>query len=294
MKTYLECIPCFFNQCIQIGKKAGLSEEGQKRLIDKIALTIPEISATMTPPEMAGIILEEIKKEIQVDDPYQSEKEQSNRLVKTLVPEIESLIKEADQPLLMAVELAIAGNIIDYGAKNNFKIHEELELILDKEEKIIEQGSTEFFKFESFKSNLKTASRILYIGDNVGEHYFDVQLIKQITKTNPNATIHYATRGFPALNDVLVEDALEAGIDKYATIISSGSKLPGTVLSQCTIEFIATFSKADMIISKGQGNYETLSSANGKIFFLLMAKCPVIANDVGCGIREILLLENGQ
>ena len=292
MKTYLECIPCFFNQCIQIGKKAGLSEEGQKMLIDKIALTIPEISATMTPPEIAGIILEEIRKEIQVDDPYQVEKENSSKLVKALIPEIEALIEKAEQPLLMATELAIAGNIIDYGAKNSFDIHEELDRIINKEEKLIAQGPSEFFKFESFKTKLKAASRILYIGDNVGEHYFDAQLIKQIVKINPDAKIHYATRGFPALNDVLVDDALEAKIDQFATVISSGSKLPGTVLSQCTIEFIATFSKADLIISKGQGNYETLSSESGKLFFLLMAKCPVIANDVGCNVREILLLEN--
>jgi len=294
MKTYLECIPCFFNQCIQIGKKAGLSEVAQKNLIDKIALTIPEITATMTPPEIAGIILEEVRKEIQVDDPYQLEKEESSKLVKTLVPEIEALIQEADQPLLMAVELAIAGNILDYGAKNSFNIHEELAKLINREEKQIAQGFTEFFKFDSFKSQIETAARILYIGDNVGEHYFDAQLIKQIAKINPDAQIHYATRGAPALNDVQVDDALDAKINEFATVISSGSKLPGTVLSQCTIEFIATFSKADLIISKGQGNYETLSSAKGKIFFLLMAKCPVIANDIGCNLRDILLLENDQ
>ena len=93
------------------------------------------------------------------------------------------------------------------------------------------------------------------------------------------------------INDVLVEDAIEAGIDQFATVISSGSKLPDTVLSQCTIEFIATFAKADLIISKGQGNYETLSSQPENVFFLLMAKCPVIARDVGCNLRDILLLE---
>jgi uncharacterized protein with ATP-grasp and redox domains len=290
MKTYLECIPCFFNQCIQIGQTAGLDELAQKRLIDKVARQIPNLPPEMSPPEMAGIILEVVRTELKINDPYQKEKERSSQLVKALLPEINQLILEAENPLLMAVELAIAGNIIDYGANNQLDLRAELTTILKSEQRKIAKEAHQFFDFDHFVQSLSLAKALLYIGDNVGEHYFDAQLIQQLKQTNPQLTIHYATRGYPALNDVLLADAKEAEIDKWATLLSSGSKLPGTVLSQCTPEFNQIFDHADLIISKGQGNYETLSNSSKNIYFLLMAKCPIIARDVGCELRDILLL----
>ena len=136
---------------------------------------------------------------------------------------------------------------------------------------------------------LEHSESILYIGDNAGESVFDRLLIETIGKPTV-----YAVRNEPVLNDVTAKDAEAAGVDRVAQIVSSGSAAPGTMLERCSSEFRERFSRAELIISKGQGNYEGLSDANRPVFFLLKAKCPVIARDIGVNTGAIVLKMNGQ
>ena len=148
------------------------------------------------------------------------------------------------------------------------------------------------FEYEEFEAVLKRANTILYLGDNAGEIVCDKILIEEIQRNFEAKTIFFAVRGFPIINDVLLEDAYECGMDKTATVISNGSDAPGTILEDCSQKFLEIYHFADMIISKGQGNFETLSDREECLFFLLRAKCPVITVDINCSIGDTVLIKN--
>ncbi|MBW2624222.1 MAG: DUF89 family protein, partial [Deltaproteobacteria bacterium] len=142
--------------------------------------------------------------------------------------------------------------------------------------------------YEAFKDRLGEASEILYLGDNAGECVFDRILIEEISKP-----VLYAVRDAPIINDATYEDAAQAGIDEVATIFSSGTDAPGTILKTCSSEFREIYNNSEFIISKGQGNYEGLSNENHSPFFLLKVKCQVIANDIGVNEGDIILKAKG-
>lgn len=254
-----------------------------------MAEILPKFSLTSSPPEMGRIIYGLVKRITQKDDPYLKIKEESNKLALNIYSKLKKKINSSPDRLLMAVELAIAGNIIDYGIKNSLNVDAELAKILDEENKAIKKESKAIFDYENFKYVLNNAETILYLGDNAGETVFDRILLEEIRRIDGNKNIVYAVKERPVINDALIEDALVCGIDKIAEVISSGSDAPGTVLSLCSKKFLNVYKKADMVISKGQGNFEALSGANREIFFLFMAKCPVIAKDVGCEVGDFIL-----
>jgi len=292
MKTYLECISCFFKQALEAARMAGADNETQKKILDEVAKAIPGIKLTSTPPEMGKTIHDVVKKMTGQEDPYKDLKEKANEQTLKIYPELRKKIESSEDKLLMAVELAIAGNIIDYGTKNSLDVEKELTKILQREQRVIEDEKESIFDFQSFEKAVNNAESILYIGDNVGETVFDCILLEQIKRIFPEKEIVYAVREKPIINDALKEDAVKAGIDNFAEIISSGSEVPGTIISLCSKDFIDLFEKSDLVISKGQGNYETLSDEKRPIFFLFMAKCPVIARDVNCEVGEIILVRN--
>ena len=167
--------------------------------------------------------------------------------------------------------------MIDFGVNRNFNIEEEIDIVLKKDFAI--------FDYDKFKAHLDKTDEILYIGDNAGESVFDRILIEEMKKP-----VIYVVRAIPAINDVTYEDAIEAGIDKVATILSSGTSAPGTVLETCNAEFKKIYKNSKLVISKGQGNYEGLSDEKQPIiFFLLKAKCWVIANDIDVNEGDIIL-----
>ena len=290
MKTYLECIPCFFKQALEASRLSGANRKMQKKILDEIALAIPSFPLTYSPPQMARIINGTIRRITGKNDPYAKIKKESNKLALSVYARLKKKVVRSRDRLLTAVELAIAGNIIDYGVKNTLNVGEELKRILDKEDKAIRKENRSIFNYKSFRSALKKSKTILYLADNAGEVVFDRILIEEIKETYKDKNIIYAVKEKPVINDALREDAVFAGVGGKAIIISSGVNTPGTVLSLCSKEFLKIFKRADMIISKGQGNFEALSDCKKPIFFLFMAKCPVIAKDVKCGLGDVILL----
>jgi len=290
MRTYLDCIPCFFKQAIESARIAGADEKTQKRIIDRIAKALPKIPLTSSPPEVGRLIYGTVRKLTRVKDPYKKNKIKSNNQALGLYKKLKKKVKNSQNHLLMAVRLAIAGNIIDYGVSANINVSKELNKILKKEHKAIKSESKHLFNYKSFRKYLEKAKTVLYIGDNAGEIVFDRILIEEIKKLDNTKKIFYAVKDKPIINDALKEDAHQCKIDKIAEVISSGLDVPGTVLSLCSKSFLEVYKKADMIISKGQGNFEALSDHKKKILFLFMAKCPVVAKHLNCRIGDIILL----
>jgi damage-control phosphatase, subfamily I len=278
MKTFLECIPCFVNQALRAGRMITEDETKLKALLDRIGCRIKDIPMDHTPPEMGLIIYDEISKITGIQDPYKEQKKLHIAEAKRLYPELKKVLAEADDPLLTAIRIAIAGNVIDLGMDKDFHIERDLNIILEQDFAICD--------IEPFRKVLKDAKNILYLGDNAGESVFDRFLIETLNKP-----VTYVVRGRPIINDVTEEDAIASGLHEVAEIISSGSPAPATILSLCTPDFKQRFQEADMIISKGQGNYEGLSDSDRPVFFLLKAKCPVIANDIGVREDDIILKE---
>jgi len=292
MKTYLDCIPCFFKQALEAARLAGASESTQKRVIDELARILPEFPLTSSPPEMGRIIYKLINQITRTDDPYLVLKDKSNRLALSLEDELRKKINHSHDRLLTAMELAILGNIIDYGAKNTLDVDGELAKILSGENRSTRLANKGNFHYVQFCECLSQARTILYLADNSGEVVFDKILIEEIRRFAGNKKIMYAVKEKPIINDALIDDAYTCGMLEVASVISCGADAPGTILSLCSKKFLDIYHRAEMIISKGQGNFEALSTEKRPIFFLFMAKCPVIARDVGCHVGDLILKYN--
>ena len=276
MKTYLDCIPCFMDQALRAGRIATNDEKKIKMLLDSIGALIKDVPMGNTPPETGDVIYRKVREITGVADPYKKIKKSNIKEALSLYPELKKIVNTSDNKLLTAVRLSIAGNVIDLGVNKKFNIIEDVGKILKQDFAI--------FHFNEFVKQVKKARSILYLGDNAGESVFDKILIEELKKP-----VTYVVREIPVINDVTLEDAIDSGLDKVAEIISSGTSAPGTILDLCNETFLKRFYNADIIISKGQGNYEGLSNTHRPLFFLLKAKCPVIAKNIGVEEGDIIL-----
>jgi len=276
MNTYLDCIPCFFKQALFAARAATKDEAKAKEILDRVARLIPLMPLNSPPPETARLVYSAVREITGVADPFRVYKEKSIENALSLYGELKSMVDRSQDPLRTAVKIGIVGNVIDLGANPVFDLEGEL--------KSLSKDDLPENQYKGFKRDLENARTVLYLGDNAGETVFDRVLIEIMGKETV-----YAVRDIPIINDATVEDARKSGIDKLARIVSSGCDAPGTVLKRCSREFLDIFSKADIIVSKGQGNFESLSGEEAPIFFLLKVKCPVIARHLGADIGDAVL-----
>lgn len=264
------------DQALRAGRIATNDEKKIKMLLDSIGALIKDVPMGNTPPETGDVIYRKVREITGVADPYKKIKKSNIKEALSLYPELKKIVNTSDNKLLTAVRLSIAGNVIDLGVNKKFNIIEDVGKILKQDFAI--------FHFNEFVKQVKKARSILYLGDNAGESVFDKILIEELKKP-----VTYVVREIPVINDVTLEDAIDSGLDKVAEIISSGTSAPGTILDLCNETFLKRFYNADIIISKGQGNYEGLSNTHRPLFFLLKAKCPVIAKNIGVEEGDIIL-----
>lgn len=289
MRTFLDCIPCFYVQALKAARISGVNEEVQREVINHLSKLIPQFSLNITPAEMGREIYAIISKVTGKKDPYREIKEESNKMALKLYPQLKIKVKSAENQLLTAIKLAIIGNIIDYGIQRNLvEINEEInKMLVDNFDSLVSNNGSHF-DYSAFCEHLLKIETILYLADNAGEVVFDRVLIEHLVDYY-HKTVIYVVKGKPVLNDALVDDAIYCGINHSANIISCGADSPGVVLNYCSPEFIRIFNNTDMIISKGQGNFEALSGEGKPLFFLLIAKCPVVARHLGCHTGDFIL-----
>jgi len=280
MKTYLECLPCFVRQALDAVRLVTDEPAVQEEVLRQVLAELGRIDLGWNPPQMGQKIHKLIREVVGVRDPYLKIKRRFNNAALKIYSRMRQLVIESENPLEAAIRLAIAGNIIDFGV--NGALQES-----DLEETISECLDADFteVQLEPFGQAVNDAEEILYIADNAGEIVFDRLLIEQL----PIAKVTVAVKGSPVINDATMEDAMLAGLPRIVEVIDNGSDAPGVILESCSQSFRDRFEKADLIIAKGQGNYETLSDADKNIFFMLKAKCPVIAKDLGCEVGEMIL-----
>ncbi|RKY05900.1 MAG: hypothetical protein DRP65_12475, partial [Planctomycetota bacterium] len=268
MQSYLECIPCFVRQALEAARLVSGNEQACEQVVRRVLALAAEMDLDQSPPAMGGRIHRVIRQVTGKDDPYKEIKQKFNALALRLYPDLKRLIAGSVKPLETAVRLAIAGNIIDFGVSSSLSTTEVEEVIDDS---LTADWDTS--QIENFAAAVKEASRILYLCDNAGEIVFDRLLVEQL----PCEKITCVVKGAPVINDATMEDAEITGLTEVVEVTENGSDNPGTILETCSEGFRRRFDEADLIIAKGQGNYETLSDVDRNVFFILKAKCPVIA-----------------
>lgn len=273
MRTYTECIPCFVRQAHDALQQVVDDDDVLiHRALQRVLIEAAGFPMERTPPEMAQTIHRIIREESGNPDPYAEIKRESTRLALGLAEEARGIIDGAIDPFKMAVRFAIAGNILDFALISKWRQLDLNDFIEKTRLHQLEEDQVNLFRAE-----VGQAETILILGDNAGEAVFDRLLIEQL----PGKKIYYAVKGAPVINDATLEDACDAGLDLVAELVENGSDAPGTLLNDCSAPFLRLFHAVDLVIAKGQANYETLSHAPRPLFFLTQIKCPVIARTLG-------------
>ena len=287
MREVFECIPCYITQVVNLFNLVGVDEEAARKHMRSILLTIASLDPQRIPAENVTVILHKVNELLGNQDPYRRVKQESNTLALGMLPKLREIVNCSNDPLYTACKLAVAGNIIDMILLPDFDIDASIEEAL----------SWEFVgkDYKVFKKQVESARQILIVGDNSGEIAIDRLLVEQLRR--PDNKILYAVKGGPIINDATMEDAEQVGMVGEVKLITNGNNSVGTNLELCSLEFCQAMAESDVIISKGQANYESLESTieyRDKIFFLLRAKCSVTAQKLGVKLNGMVLQWNGS
>ena len=285
MKTYLDCIPCIVRQSLASVRRVTDDVRIHEQILREVLQATSRIDMDQPPAAMAQTVHRRIRQLCGNEDPYRESKEQFNRLALEILPGFQRRVEDAADPWEAAVRLAIAGNIMDLGVKSGLNEAQVRVSIGQSLDEPLDGSPTHL------ASAIAEAKSILYLPDNAGEIVFDRLLVERM----PREKLTVAVRGRPVINDATLDDAETAGLTRLVRVIDNGSDAPGTILADCSPTFQQAFADADLIVSKGQGNYETLRECPKPIYFLLRVKCPVIARDIGCPVgRMVLQAPDGQ
>lgn len=285
MKVKYDCIECLTRQTITLAKKMTDDETTKQNIISFGLKALAEHSFKVAPPLITGLVYEYAQVLSGVIDAFKNEKKEHNLIAKNMIEnmDLRDKVLMSDQPFDTAVRLSIAGNIIDFSVGYDIDeslVKDSVELCMTSE---IHGEST-----DALKEDVEKAKKILVLSDNAGEIVFDQLLVSFL----PKCKTTYVVKGGPIVNDATMEDAEAVGMTKLLRVIDTGSTIQGTTLDHCSEEFIKEFADSDLIISKGQANYETLNHISDKnIYFLLRAKCSCIADEIGCLKNDFVIIK---
>lgn len=278
MKADFECVPCILTQGLNTVRRVTDDRKVHREVLNYIMDRLRNDQLAMTPADHSNLAYQAVREVTGVEDPFKQEKQDLNRAAMELYPKLKQTVAESEDPLHTALKIAVAGNMIDLGIDSEFDIERDLE-------RIIEDG----FAIDDcldFKSSLDKAEQILYIGDNTGEIVFDKVLVEQLGPEK----VTFVVKGGPIINDAMLEDTRQIGLNSICRVIPTANNCIGLPSSSITPDIEHALNTAGMIISKGQGNFETLSETNKNIFFLLKAKCTLVAKELGVRFGQVVLV----
>ena len=276
MRTFPECYGCLFRQAVSAITSTEVDQRTQINTIKEVLNTLEKADDSLTPSFLAGQTNRVINEITGIDDLYKEIKHESHLKAQEYLEDLKELSKQGNDKLEQGLKISAAGNIIDVVHASDYDLWEEVKTTVNQE--LLGGG------VEAFRKWIGESSYLLYLADNVGETVFDRVFIDTL-----DIPVIYAVKSGPILNDATLEDALAAGIDKVAEIVETGSRDPGTILSQCSNEFQTLFKESTLVLSKGQANYETLDDLGDKVFFLLRVKCPILSRVLGISIGNLVI-----
>ena len=284
----LECVHCAINQVIHTTEVAGAPEPLRRELMQRALKLLAEGDVNRNNCIQIEQVYRMVAEGLGDADPYRETRLFFDREMYRLLPALREQLAQSDDPLRAAVRAAIAGNLIDLAALGG---EVTLERAMQKVEDVEREGLY-FDDCDGLDAALKSARTLLVLGDNCGEIAMDRLLIETIRRLYPQIEVKYSVRGSAVVNDVTYEDAAAVGMDEVAEVIDNGDCLLTTLLCRASEDFKREFYAADVIIAKGMGNYEGLYNCDrGNIWFLMIAKCSVIARMSGAPKGSILCME---
>ena len=284
MRTYEECIPCLTSQILRVSELATDDRKLRAKIIGEALKAIGEMGFEKPPPYLAQYVYRLVKDRSGNPDPYLEFKRHFNRVGLEVYPELKKIVERSSTPFRTAVLISLAGNIIDFGPERQVGLLRTIRKTLE-EPLCIDS-------IPALKQALEKAGTVLIIGDNAGEVVFDRLLVESAPK---NPDYFYAVRGGAVINDATIDDAIACGIDRVCTVLSTGSDAPGIIREDCSKSFLNVFDRADVVIAKGMGNFETLCDLRHKeIFFILLAKCGLISRHIGCPVGAGIVKQKGE
>jgi uncharacterized protein with ATP-grasp and redox domains len=285
MKVHYECAACFLRQTREALDLATDDESLKMEVTEKVVKLVSETFRRGAVSNFIGTeVHRTIKNETGNNDPYHKEREISNDIAADFLPQVEKILGENNK-LKNYVKVAIAGNVIDFGA---FGLEMDMESLIVKTMK----KDPTIDNTEELENELKISKTVLYLADNIGEIVFDKILIEKIKGYDVDVTV--ALKEKPILNDACIEDALKIGLDKVAKLTSTGTDSIGIIEDDVSPDFMDLFNESDMVIAKGLGNYEGLGEMNLKdkpVYCLLNAKCNPVARDIGVNLGDNIVLK---
>ncbi len=270
MQTGLECLVCFVRQALAAARRSTDDEEVQREVVLRAGALLSRVSMEVTPPENAVPLYRMISEVTGREDPFAEIKKKSNTFALSILAAIQEQIREADDPLRAALHFAVCANIIDYAAQHSFDAARSMEEC-GRQTFLIDEYPQLYDSIEK-----QPGCKVLYLADNCGEIAFDGLAIQELQRVGCKVTL--AVRGRPIINDATREDAIFCGLDTICPIIDNGCDCPGTPLDSCSDVLVDHFRRADIILSKGMGNFETLSEVRAPLFFLFTVKCVRVAD----------------
>ncbi len=291
VKTELACLPCFFRQVLRTLHYAGVHGDEAREVVRRAEAIIEKASFDQAPARITTL-LHRLLRQRTGKDPYGPLKKISTRAALAKLPEVRDLVRGASgregagsDRLAGGVRAAIAGNVIDFGIYDTVDLDRAL-----RESFRLQLSLTDY---EAFHRAVEQARHILYLCDNAGEIVFDRVLIEILRERGKTVTA--VVKGAPVINDATLEDAASAGLaDSASRVIDNGNDGIGTLWELCSDGFLEACRDADLIISKGQANFETLAEEPvKKTFFLFMVKCPVVSRWLDRKEGDIVLMEGG-
>lgn len=278
MRTHLDCFPCFLRQSL-IALRLGTQDESLQETIVKNTLEYIREADSSKPPAYTTTFIHRKIRQMLGNDPFKEIKSQYNQLALDLYPSLKSMIGKSHDPLLTSARLAIAGNVIDFGIFTDVNIEGTVDRALNNPLAVDD--------YRVFRDAVAAADEILYLTDNAGEIVFDRLLIEELISKGKK--IQAVVKGSPVINDATLSDAEASGLIGVCEVIENGSDGVGTILEWTSSDFQTTFNNAHLIISKGQGNFETLTGIDKNVFFLFQSKCAVVSEEIGLSTGSMLL-----
>ena len=282
MKARVGWIPCFVKQGLSAVRLSTPDPAAQQRVLDEVLRRIQSLSLDSSPALLSQIVYAAVREMTGVADPFAQARRETNRLALALLPDLERRIAASPDPLHTAIKVALIGNVVDLGIGGHaFDLERDIAQGL-------EAGLT-VDDYPAFQAALKDCRRLLYVCDNSGEIAFDRLLIERLRE---RCEVTASVKSQPIINDATMQDAQEVGLPAVARVIETGSGDIGVNWDRASEEFKEAFRAADIILAKGQGNFETLDETPGEIFFLLKAKCPEVAAELGVSEGALIFLRN--
>ncbi len=280
MNTHLDCLPCLLRQSLEAARAVTPDAAVHEQIVRDVLSMTATIDFTHPPPFVARNIHRRLREITGVKDPYQEAKSRFNRLAMEALPALADITRRADDRLLAAARCAVAANAIDMGVTDAITDDDVRKALSGL------PGQQVYGDWECFLKAAAHAEDILYLADNAGEIAVDRLVVEAL---DPNR-VTVVVRGAPILNDATMSDACEVGMNDLARVLDNGSDVPGTILDECSDGFRRRFESADLIIAKGQGNFETLSDTGREIAFWFKVKCPTVSRHVGLPVGTHVLL----